>query len=356
MRTRRSRYDLQRGLRRVTTVKRVRTCGNAIGAAVGVKYDSASGAGFTGRETCGSVWSCPVCASKVAARRAIELEALLSTAEARGKRIAMVTLTVRHHKGDTLRDVWDAVAKGWAAITRGRAWVNVQRIVGLVGWVKAVEVTVGKNGWHVHVHALMILDDVDALGLLTDHVWTAWLKGIESVGFTALRHQGGLDVAVSDGRGSALADYITKTGSAEFDLAGLAREATFGASKNGRMGGRTPFEVLAWGVATGDADDVETWGRWERGSRRRRFMAWSKGIREWAEMDDEQSDEEVAAEAPGGDFVLMLPRATYRRLQALGMECDVLELVERHGDASGLMGWLSLLDLAWSPPPERQAA
>jgi hypothetical protein len=357
MRDRRSRHDLRRELRSVTRIKRLKGCGNAIGQTVGVKYDAGAGAGFSGIETCGSIWGCPVCAAKIAARRAIELEQLLSwaTAPAQGYSVAMVTLTVRHHSGDRLKDVWDAINKGWAAITSGRAWLRIQDAVGFVGWVKAVEVTHGRNGWHVHIHALMIMEHPERADMLRDHMWLSWVRGIDRVGYTALRDLGGFDFTMSAGGDSTrLGKYIAKMGNdGAQDLGALAREATHGQAKSGRLGGRTPFQVLAWGITTGDMDDLDVWREWERDSRRRQFMRWSKGLRDLAAMDAEATDEEVAAEEAGGDFVLALPRSTYRALQAYGLECDLLDLVELHGDGLAASVWLDAHGLAWSPPPER---
>ncbi|MCX7861317.1 MAG: hypothetical protein N2385_14595, partial [Chloroflexus sp.] len=42
---------------------------------------------------CASYWTCPVCARKIAARRALELAALLDAHEAAGGVAAMLTLT-----------------------------------------------------------------------------------------------------------------------------------------------------------------------------------------------------------------------------------------------------------------------
>ena len=43
--------------------------------AVGVKFDTASGAGFSGLHTCGSAWACPVCSAKIQQQRASDLGA-----------------------------------------------------------------------------------------------------------------------------------------------------------------------------------------------------------------------------------------------------------------------------------------
>jgi hypothetical protein len=109
---------------------------------------------------CGSVWACPVCAAKIATRRAEEVAEVMRIALERGCAASMVTLTMRHHQGQSLADCWAALSKGWRAVTTGTQWTTDADAAGLVGWVRAVEVTQGKNGWHVHVHALLIWEQV----------------------------------------------------------------------------------------------------------------------------------------------------------------------------------------------------
>ncbi|MCD2198057.1 hypothetical protein LQ327_32265 [Actinomycetospora endophytica] len=59
-------------------------------------------AGFEGLVSCGSVWACPVCAAKVAAKRAEELAAVLDAVHAKGGSAFMLTMTIRHNAGDRL--------------------------------------------------------------------------------------------------------------------------------------------------------------------------------------------------------------------------------------------------------------
>ncbi|WP_157647664.1 hypothetical protein [Actinomycetospora chiangmaiensis] len=52
--------------------------------------------------TCGSVWSCPVCAAKIATRRADDLAAVMRTVNDLGGSAFLLTLTMRHTRGDRL--------------------------------------------------------------------------------------------------------------------------------------------------------------------------------------------------------------------------------------------------------------
>lgn len=357
---------------------RVALCGFATAtgvSSVGVRVAEGV-AGFAGLQSCGSVWACPVCAAKIAARRAEELGEVLSWARREGHTLAMVTMTVSHKRQDSLKDVWDAVASGWSSVTSGGVWNNAetqqeyttrlqkwntagnaheeakrlgQRApraprgwhqrkhpeikrgdkaeYGVLGWARAVEVTRGANGWHVHVHAVLVLEGRQqaherayAVGR-SMHI--RWDKGIAKKGFTSSKKHG-LRVDVSEGAEQRLADYLTKAGEPEkavrnsVEKAGraLAREATLGQHKIAKRGGRTPFQVLA-DLQLGDAEDWAAWVEWLRDSKGRRQLTWSAELRELAGLIGEESDEEIAAEVVGieADTILILPIESWHELR-----------------------------------------
>ncbi|MGP5021406.1 hypothetical protein ACTXIU_07370, partial [Glutamicibacter arilaitensis] len=174
----------------------------------------------------------------------------------------MVTMTVSHKRKDALKDVWDAVSSGWGSVTSGGVWSNAEteqefearlqrwensglaheeakRLgqkppraprgwhkrqypeikrgdkakYGVIGWARAVEVTRGANGWHVHIHAVLVLEGRQqaherayALGR-SMHV--RWNKGIAKRGFTSSKEHG-LRVDVSEGAERQLAEYLAK--------------------------------------------------------------------------------------------------------------------------------------------------
>lgn len=305
------RFEFRDDLRSVLTMlgdraNRLVTCGSMAWDPDGVQLRCANGhAGFAGLASCGAQ-ACPVCAVKVAVHRAEELGQVLAYARREKKIIVMVTLTVRHILADRLPDLWDAVADGWHGVTRGAAWVSEdldkyadrlaswyergaaadagrgraprgwregkeparrigdQERYGVMGWVRAVEVTRGtEHGWHPHAHAVLVVDPVPGedrlvtavkMRQLGERMHARWAAALEKHGYYSLRDSGGLDVTVAEAAEKRLADYLTKAAMTGEDPAkvrasvekkgrGLAREATMGALKTGRFGSRTPFEI-----------------------------------------------------------------------------------------------------------------
>jgi hypothetical protein len=95
-------------LRRVSSLARIRSCGHTMTAESGVtlgvieRGDGTRSAAFGGLKTCGSVWCCPVCAAKFATRRADDLATVMRAVDELGGSALLLTLTMRHGRGDRL--------------------------------------------------------------------------------------------------------------------------------------------------------------------------------------------------------------------------------------------------------------
>lgn len=335
-------------MRALTGLDEARKCGLVTVSGVGgptVRVSELGGrrvAGYAGLSTCGSVWACTVCAAKVAAERAAELREVMAAVLAAGGSASMVTLTMRHSRGDRLAECWDAAGYAWSRVTSGRRWVEDQDIGGMLGWARVVEATHGEHGWHVHVHVLLCWDRPVSVAF-AQHVgvrmWQRWSRALARRGFASVvladefdEARGGLHVRMASLDGDGLADYFTK----------LAHELTGGHAKEGRSGGRSPFEVLASAVE-GVADDIGLWWEWERASLGRRQLTWSGGrrdLRRLAGVGRERSDEEIVAEELGGEDVLALDADAWAVLRGSRLALELLEVVELAGVVGG-QGWLA---------------
>ena len=60
---------------------------------------------YHGLMACGSVWTCPVCAAKIAERRRLELKQAIEAAKVKGFGVYFVTLTIPHGVGDDLHQL-----------------------------------------------------------------------------------------------------------------------------------------------------------------------------------------------------------------------------------------------------------
>jgi len=346
---RRRRGQLRHQVRRVTSVSRLRDCGaktvNGLGGPIlrvsGTDEDRV--AGYAGLVTCGSVWACPVCAAKIAAGRAEELSQVMRTVLTAGGSASLITLTMRHHSGHQLKDLWQALSAAWHGVISGKQWTEDQELGGMLGWVRVVEATHGRNGWHLHVHVLVCWKRSVPLGLAQEigqRMWQRWTKALERHGFTSWKHRGGVDVRMASLGTDNLAQYFTK----------LAREITYSHTKESR-GGRSPLGIVTDGLRTGDADDLALWQEWEQASFGRRQLTWSLGkhdLRKLAGLGSEQSDEEIAEEDLQGEEVIALPRPTWQALLLGELTTDLLDAAELAG-VQGACAFLQVRGLTFLP-------
>src|SRR5580765_64351 len=229
-------------------------------------------AGYRGLASCGSVWACPRCAAVIGRTRAAELQQVIDWWQKdHSGEVMLMTFTVRHHKGHSLFDVWNAVAGGWTALTRNsKTWKALRADGALGGYVRAVEVTHGEHGWHVHVHVLALVRDPADLFAAWDHLQQTWFRAVERLGFSA--REGGQDLRLAGHDAvEVLSGYVTK-GVSRWSV---ADEATRWSVKKGRGESRTPFEILADLAFLGDAEALDLFRAWVDGSWGRRQLEWT---------------------------------------------------------------------------------
>ena len=338
---------------RSSSIKALRHCGRVpLGGQVGVKVSGASGervAGIAGVSTCSSVWACPCCSAKIAGVRTGEVaDVLTQWKQHTGGRVIMVTLTVRHDASQSLAEVWTGVSRAWRAACNGKAWDQAQRCYGVpmpsrgrvverVPVVRVVEVTHGQHGWHVHVHALLLVragvTDREAR-LIGDAMWGRWDRGAVAAGLRSGSRQAMDAHLVTPGsEGTSLADYFTKA----------VYEATLGGvSKEGRSGSRTPFQILGDLMAhrAGErrlsqvelARDTRLWSEWETGSRGRRQISYSHGLRDWLALEVERTDQDIAEEDAGGEVVYLIGADAWRWIVRHGVVPGMLDAWEASDD------------------------
>jgi hypothetical protein len=379
--TRRDNFDCLAALWKFSTLDRVRLCrrrGSLPGGAASLRALGAGSerrAGLGNVQTCASVWACPCCTERIAAVRQDELDRALTAWTARGGSVAMVTLTMKHHRGQSLADLWDALSKAWGRVTSGRRWEAVHARWGSevdrvfktgerageivtrkrVGWARVVETTHGENGWHVHIHAALFLaggvdaKEVDDLGV---EMFYTWRKALLAAGLAApSARNGGLDARLWDGARSSMANYFTKA-RYRSTTRSLAAEITRSDRKQAKAGHRNPWQLLADLVTSPTRADYALWAEWEQASLGRRQLTWATGFRDQLLAEAELSNEEIVEQSEGGDDVVVLPGETVRYIVNHRLWPTLLDLVESDDDGTAVRHYLSALDLEFFDPDD----
>jgi len=288
-----------------THLKRVRSCGRWAITADGSVEVRANGAavGYAGLATCGSVWACPVCNARVQAVRRLEVGTVLAWGLERGG-AAFGAYTVRHHAASSLDATWRGLSACWQAVARDKSVRLLRTSLGLVGTIRAAEVTHGANGWHPHLHPVHLFSrpiSEDAVGALHSAQFGAWARAADRLGMAApVIGAQDLHRIVGASAHEALGDYFTKASYAPApDSVGWEMTSTQTKSRLRAVDGRTPWDLLHAVYAEGDADALDLWHTWEKDSHGKRALTWSRGLRSAAGLEVEATDEEIAEAVVG---------------------------------------------------------
>lgn len=275
-------------------------------------YRAPSGANarYAGIMTCGSGWTCPVCATKIGEVRREELSCANVMHVQAGGRVDLTTMTFPHElnemplaetmaRFDKARQKFKNCAPYKAVFDRKKSKT------GCIGCVSSMEITHGVNGWHPHLHMLSFTarsinhEEIDALK-------KAWVNILLKCGLgdnSKITHM--MERALDVRGGEDAAAYIAKYGREE--KWGITSELTRSHSKKGIGDSVTPFGLLALSDA-GDEKAGELFKEFANVFLGRRLITFSPGLRAEFGLGEEKENDEDALAQPdeATDFVGML--------------------------------------------------
>lgn len=282
------RFALQSAVRRLLPEGRTANClrlrqkGKDIQVIRSKEYGKAS---YSGLQTCGSVWACPVCAAKISERRRVELQTAITLHKASGGDVILATYTNAHHLGDDIVQVLKGQAKALDYLNTDRASRLLFDEMGCIGQVRAMEVTHGRlrrfnNGWHPHYHVLLFVRSGLDLVDLADRLFVRWQLACGKAGLKLPSREHGL--RLDDG--SKAAAYASKWG--------LESEMTKGHTKKS-TDGETPFDLLRVYLVGGDKQAGALFREFALAFKGKRQLHWSARLKKLFGIGD-LSDEELA--------------------------------------------------------------
>jgi hypothetical protein len=300
-------------------------CGWRLGGDVMVHADETTGtAHLSGTERCGSIWACPTCSAVIRAERAREIEQAVQAHQAAGGSVLFATLTLRHKRGDALGVLVDGLLGSWRKVLSGAAWKSTKARYGITGYIRSTEVTYGANGWHPHIHALVLTDgpltdeQVETFG---DEVHGRWARyAMAATGRMPSRDRG-VDVQRVDQDGRVLAAYLGKVQDEGHRVRrqgwGVGAELARSDVKSARSGGVVPFELLdedgSGEMPAGQRRRL--WLEYVAGTKGRRAITWSRGLKDALGVN-ERTDEQIVEDVETmGETVAVIPAEVYDRLR-----------------------------------------
>jgi hypothetical protein len=135
---------------------------------VTVKQNKSGNPYYSGLQTCGSVWVCPVCAKKITEVRRQEIEKAI---ENHSGSILMVTFTIPHNKKDSLLDSYNLLMRARREMKKQSSvkrrnkrpliytFSEIAESFDFLGDIASVEITYSdNNGFHPHCHSLFLFN------------------------------------------------------------------------------------------------------------------------------------------------------------------------------------------------------
>lgn len=252
------------------------------------------------RASCGDVWGCPVCSAVIRKAREVDINEGVGRHLKAGGGVLMATFTVNHNAGDSLADLLALLGGAFSTMANRKAFSNLMADYGVVGRIRALEVTYGANGWHPHYHALILTDsklEPSEVEAFRAELFTLWETYTRQFGGSINGH--GLDVQAAR-NAEAVGRYVSK-------------ELTNAADAKTGNGSVSPFQLL-------DSDTPRNralWSEYRGAMKGKRAILWSRGLRDRLGLGKDKTDKELAQdeEAVTSSDVVMgrVARSTWNR-------------------------------------------
>ena len=277
---------------------------------------------YGGLERCGSVWWCPLCASKIAERRRAELVSAVATARAMGWQVLLMTCTVPHGIGDDVNDIKDKMLKAWRKMIDSRAGKDMKKLLKIEGTIRAFEVTYGCNGFHPHFHILIFAQNDFTTQSFQSGFYPLWLNACVKVGLPPPSESHGLHVD----DGSRAERYVTKWG--------LEDEMTKSHLKTSRSDkGQTPWDFLRDVLKTNSERSKGLFRVYANAFKGSRQLYWSNGLKAKLGVVDVSDEELAIAEEENSNILSELTLEQWQVILSTKNEASLLDLAERQPES-----------------------
>ena len=320
---------------------RVNRCGWSLGSLVTLLGASGGRASWSGVEHCNSVWSCPCCAARIREGRRNEILKAVHQARDRRWRMFFVTFTVPHDRETPLKESLRGLTEAFRRIRNYRGLAPFWSA--MVGFIKAVEVQVGSNGFHPHLHVLVMTNGCD---LVNDEIEkklkSSWAAAVVKEGLARPKDEVGVVVEETLDP-AATADYLVKIQENKLTL-----EMSRSDLKSGREGREGEWHCSPFDLMTKEIELPISIGlrkklfvEFYKATKGVSAIRWSRGFKDLFDLE-EVSDEELGALSPEeAEAELRFLKKVYNELfkekPDVLAQCQALFKEEKYKEAAALV-------------------
>jgi len=327
------------GLEHPHNFHRTAKCRHLAHGQVAVALDRAHGSAFFGGlVTCGSVWTCPICAAKIQERRREEVAKGIAWAYEEKLQPALVTLTFPHGNHQQLGRLLEQQAEALRLMRVGSPWKRFKLATGYQGVIRSLELTHGAHGWHPHTHELWFVGAHVHAQEMKAEISRQWESACIRAGLLSdpKKIEAFREYAVDVKGWCSAGDYLCKQDDSRH-FWGADRELAKGGSKAGKSTGKHPFALLA-AASDGDRRAARLFLTYALAMKGRRQLLWSAGLKGRAGLD-ECSDQDLAEEQrEEADVLGLVDSAQWKLVIRYDKRAQLL-------DAAELRGWAGVISL-----------
>lgn len=248
---------------------------------------------------CESASACVVCSARIAKGRGEWLSQIFNKALDRAEVISMLTLTVRHKRGDDLKTLFNAMEASYRNLQGTQAFKDLRTKYN-AKFIRVTEITHGRNGYHPHFHIAIIsnpLPKVDGNSLWNHYkreITDTWGRWVVNNGLEAPDPEIAVNL-VENATNEQRAWYLTKSNG----LSSL--EVT-----NGKYKVAKGENISIWGIhslaVSGDSQALKIWQEYEQAVYKKRIFVVSRGMQEeygvYMKSDSEMAKDEFSDTLP----------------------------------------------------------
>lgn len=302
-------------------------------------------ASLSGVQTCGSIWSCPVCARRIAVERGKEIGYTIDKMIETGHVPLLISLTARHTVVTRLNQFNEQFKQAWRYFTQSRKWRKLKELMGIEHNIKAIEVThTHKNGFHRHQHGVLFAhaDNIKKASAEAFETWQAdvtkhWLHCLKKAGLDGTFERA-CDIRISK---DIKRDYLSKLGMEEKQSGKLDYELSGNANKD--YYGRNIWAILN-SASTGNEQDAKLYVEYVQAMSGTNWITFSRGLKDLVGLD-EIEDETIASDDSNDQIeyepLLEISDYEYEPVRAFRAYGDLLEIAASTRDRDTVINWLS---------------
>jgi len=276
---------------------------------------------FSGLQTCGSVWVCPICSLKISQQRRMEVFKITAEMNRRpGVNAGHLVLTLRHDKSDSLNVVKKILLKSWRQTMQAREYRDLCKQYKHLGDIRTLEVKVSqRTGWHPHLHILMFgISSQDEMENFAASIISLYCRKNERASLEGQYYKG----IYNEGD---IEEYLTKWE--------ISDELTMTNMKTGKKekDSYTPWDLLQ-NTELNTRWKVHRFREYAKEMIGNRQMTFSKEVRKIREQMKIKTDEEIVKEKQiEAEELLAIDVPVWRKITDNYLQPDILNNFENGG-------------------------